>query len=191
MGITPFPQIQIRQTPAKLGIDADLGKLDIKQPRPAFEMRTTLPKLRMKQPPGKLRIDQSRAWDALGLGNNLETMHRIYTAARQVALRGIARRVEEGNQLAAIHLPTNAIADIAEQQATNTNKLDFVGYASVDNVDIFYTARKPVVEVNEGSVRIDTYPQRPEIHYHRGKLDMTMLQYHKVDIIPPQIDRMI
>lgn len=188
VGMIPFPQIQIRQTHAKLGFDADLGKLDMKQPRPTFEMKTNHPKVRIEQPNAEMRIDQSRAWDALGLGNNLETMRRIYTAARQVALQGIARRVDEGNQMAAIHRKTDAIVDIAEQQAGKTFELPYLGYASVDNVDIRFIRNKPKIQAVEGSVQINARVNRPEVNYHRGKLDIALLQYNKVEIIPPELD---
>jgi len=180
--------VQIRQTPALLGIDADPGKQEMSQPRATLEITTERSKLEMRQPQGELDIDQSRAWDALGLGNMLESMNRIYSQAKNVALQGIARIVENGNRLAAIHLDTNAFADIAEQQKFEHFELDYFGPASFDNVDIHYTARKPEISYEPAKVNIYSHPNRPEHIYHRGKLDIYMIQYPKVEFTPPQLD---
>lgn len=183
-----IPSIQIRQYPAKLSIDADLGKQDMRQPRATFELQTEAPKVEIRQPRGDMDIDQTRAWDALGLGGVMEAFHRIASQARDVGLQGIARIVENGNRLAEIHLDTNPIADIAEQLTFERFEFDYFGPAGYDNVDITYTANKPQITPVEGKVHLNTHPNRPEIDYIRGKLDIYMSQYPKVEITPPQID---
>lgn len=183
-----IPQIQIRQIPARISIDADLGRQNIRQPRATQEMVTDLPRVEIRQPQGELDIDQSKAWDALGLGNTMESMRRIASQAHNVAMQGIVRIVENGNRLAQIHLDTNPIAEIAEQLTFDFVEFDYYGPASYDNVDVYYTARKPEIMPIEGKVNVRTHPNRPEIEYHRGKLDIYMSQYPKVEIIPPQID---
>ncbi|MEF3305164.1 DUF6470 family protein [Paenibacillus sp. GYB003] len=180
--------IQIRQVPAKLSIDADLGKQDIRQPRATFELEADPPKVEIRQHRGELEIDQGKAWDALGMGNILESMRRIASQAHNVALQGIARIVENGNRLAQIHLDTNPIAENAEQLKFEHFEFDYYGPASYDNVDITYTARKPDILPIEGKVRLNTHPNKPEIDYARGKLDIYMVQYPKVEITPPRID---
>lgn len=184
-----IPQIQIRQQFAKLGIDADLGRYEIRQPKAEVTIQTTPPALSIESPSGELRIDQSRAWDALALGGTLQVMSRIYAQGRQAALNGIARRVDEGRQLVNIHQGGNMLADIAANAAFRKHPpLPVAGEASVDNVDFFYTAYQPQIEVQKGRVDIEVKPNRPEITYYRGKLDIYMEQYGKVTIIPPQID---
>lgn len=184
-----FPKIQIQQTPAKLGIDADLGNFDMRQPRANFEMTQEAAKLNIHQQQGDLKIDQTRAWDALGLGPVLEANRRIYSQTKHVALQGIARIVENGNRMAAIHINgANPIADIAEQLKFEHFEFDYYGEASFDNVDITYTAHEPEINVIGGKVNLNTQPNAPEISYNKGKLDIYMLQYPKVEIIPPLID---
>lgn len=184
-----LPRIHYRLTHAKMHIDGDPGRFDIRQPRPTFEMKRIDPKLEIKQPRGDMKIDSSKAYDALGQGGNLETMHRIYAAARNVAMDGIARIVEEGNRLAAIHKGGNPIADNAEATVTGGfPELDFAGEPSYDNVDIFYTARKAEIEVTPGRIDLNAKANNPVIEYQKGKLDIYMKQYPNVEMIPPQID---
>ncbi|MCD1260846.1 hypothetical protein B5M42_018755 [Paenibacillus athensensis] len=184
-----IPQIQIRQQPALLGIDADLGTQDIKQPRPTYEMENPAARLEIRQPRGDLEIDQSRAWDALGQGPILQAMNRIYSQAHNVAMQGIARIVENGNRLAAINIKgANPIADIAEQLQFEHPEFDYYGEASYDNVDITYTPHKPEIDVTPNKVNVNARVNPPEVNYNRGKLDIYMQQYPKVEISVPQID---
>lgn len=183
-----MPQIQIHQEYARLGIDADLGTLDIKQPRATFEITTERPKLEVHSEQGVLYIDSSKAWDALGHGPALQTMSKIYSRAREVALQGIAKTVEDGNRLAAIHLGGNAIAQISKEKGADFFEFEFMGEASMDNVDLNYVPATVDVRFQEGRTHLNTHPNAPEINYNRGKLDIYMLQYPKIEITPPQIN---
>ncbi|TDF93508.1 DUF6470 family protein [Paenibacillus piri] len=183
-----IPQLQIRQQPALLGIDADLGTQDIQQPRATFEMTTERPKQDIRQPRGELVIDQTRAWDALGIGPSLEVFSRIYSQGREIALRGIARRVEEGNRMAQIQIDANPFAEIAKNVDRNFSEYDYAGEASFDNVDISYTAHKAEINTIDGKVNLNTHPNRVEYEYHRGKLDIYMRQYQSIEITAPEID---
>jgi hypothetical protein len=183
-----FPQIQIRQQPAIMGIETEPGTQDIKQPKATMEMQIDQPKLEIRQQKGDLEIDQTRAWDALGQGPILAAMTRIYSQAKDEALRGIARIVENGNLMGDLRYKGNPIADIAQQSTLEHSEINYYGEASIGNVDIRYTMHKPEISVEEGKVNIYTRVNPPEIHYNNGKLHIYMKQYPKVEIIPPQID---
>ncbi|MCR8632368.1 DUF6470 family protein [Paenibacillus radicis (ex Xue et al. 2023)] len=186
--MSPVPQIQYRQEHASFRIDADLGQYQIKQPRPTQEIRQVAAQMDIKQPKGDLDIDQSKAWDALGKANNLEVMQRIYSQAKDIALQGIGRRVEEGNRMAQIKNPGNAFAEIAQNIRVSFPEMKFEGEASYDNVDIHYTAGKPDIQVQEGGAEITAQVNPPEINYERGKFDFQMLSYAKIEFTPPQLD---
>ena len=183
-----IPQIQIRQTFARIGIDTDLGRQEIRQPRAAMDFRRIPPELRIRQPRGELRIDQSKAWDGLALGDHLRVLNRIYDHAGRVALEAIGRIAERGDRMAAIHTGENAIAEIARDWLEPLPALPIAGEASYDNVDITYVARKPDIDVRLGKVETQFDARKPEIAYHRGKVRIYMRQYPSVVIIPPTID---
>lgn len=183
-----IPQIQIYQQSAKIAFDADLGTWDMKQPRATVEQRTTPPRLEIHSPSGELSIDQSKARDALGIGGHLEATHRIYSQMRQIAMEGIARRVQEGSRLAAIHIDANPFAEIARTNAFRRSELQYTGPASYDNVELEYRAHPPEIQFIEGRVDRDVQVNHPILHYTRGKLDIYMQQYAKVTIIPPELD---
>jgi hypothetical protein len=184
----PIPQLQYRQEHASFRIDADLGQYDIKQPRPTQEIEQVPAKLDIKQPKGEMDIDQSKAWDALGRANNLEVMLRIYSQAKDIALQGIGRRVDEGNRMAQIANPANPFVEFARNIRVSFPEMKFEGEASYDNVDIHYQMGEPDIQVQEGGAEITARVNPPEIQYQRGKFDFQMLSYAKIEFTPPQID---
>ncbi|MEX2415531.1 MAG: DUF6470 family protein [Paenibacillaceae bacterium] len=186
-----IPTIQINLQPARLGMDTTPFKLETEQPHATFELSTKAPTVNIHSQSGDLRIDQSRAWDALAVGSHLNTMNSIFRIVKNIVLNTIGRIAEEGNQLAAIHLNTNAIADIAQNRTVDRIELAFAGPAGPDNVDIQYTAHAPEFEPVAGEMNLRVDPNQPRHQFTRGKLDIYMLQYHRVEIIPPQIDLQI
>lgn len=181
-----LPIVQIRQVFAQIGIDADLGVQQIRQPRPTMEMQVDRPRQSIEQPSGQMTIDQSKAWDALALGGNLQVMNRIYTGAREIAMQGIARIVEEGNRLAAIHLGGNPLADMAANTRVNFGEYSKItGPASFDNVDIHFERRPPVIQAENGQIHMRAQANPVQHEYQRGKLDISMLRYPSISFIPP------
>jgi hypothetical protein len=180
-----MPIIHIQQTPARLGIDADLGTQSIRQPRPTYEMEHQRPQQSIEQPKGELTIDQSKAWDALGLGGTMEMMLRIFGQGREIALQTVARIAEEGDRLAAVHTGEDAIAANASDIRLTFGEYQYAGPASYDNVDLRYVAQKPRIEAQDGKVHVNARVNPVEYEYHRGKLDIYMQQYNKVEFSPP------
>jgi hypothetical protein len=183
-----IPQIQIRQQYALIGIDTQPGRLQIQQPQATMEIRQTPAELRISQPMGHFEINQDRARDALGIGNHLETMQKIYSKASDIALEGVARVVEEGNQLAAIHLKGNPIADNAANWQSTSPDFDVRGPASFDNVDIQYIPGQLSMDASPARVDINVQVNPPVISYQRGTVDIYLRQKPDLQIIPPQID---
>jgi hypothetical protein len=184
----PIPQLQYRMEHASFSIDSDFADLQIKQPRPTMEIEQVPAEMDIKQPKGTMEIDQSKAWDALGKANNLEVMLRIYSSARDVWLQGIAKRVEDGNRMWAIHEGGNPIADMGQDFRVSFPEMDFAGEPSYDNVDIHYERANPDIQVQKGGAKITSRVNPPEIDSQRGKFDFQMLSYAKIEFTPPQID---
>jgi hypothetical protein len=186
-----MPSLQIRTTPALLGMETQRGLLGIRQPKATLEMEITRPDLQIRQQRGDLYIDQSRAWDALGKAGSLTTMSRIYGQSRGIAMEGIARIVDNGNHLANIKSKNNAIADLGLQNTITTGQLDFAGPASYDNVDISYQAHTPDFEARNAIVDINAHASNVEFNYRRNSLNIFVKQHASVEIIPPNLDILV
>jgi hypothetical protein len=188
----PIPIVQLRQTYAKIGIDSDhVGKQDIRQPRPDFQITTKNAKLDTTYHNGELTIDQSASWEALGKGNVFQFTRRVADEAKSLALQGIAKRVEIGNRLAAIHQGGNPIAEMARESVFEDFKFNYEGPFTNDSVDISYTPQRPESKFEPGSVNVEAKVNPPVIGYTRGKLDIYLLQKNSIEMIPPKIDLMV
>ncbi|AFH59222.1 DUF6470 family protein [Paenibacillus caseinilyticus] len=190
MSLSISPQIGIHQQYARIGIDADLGQFQISQSPASLEISTTPAKHDYHTEGGKLTIDNSAWRDALGNGPHLEVMNRIYSKSQSIALQGIAKIVEDGNRMAAIHTKENAIAALA---ADSTKDIDFreymyMGDAAYDNIDLNYEPARVIRDIQPAQVHINVTRNAPEIQYNRGKLDIYMQQHASVEFTPPQID---
>jgi len=193
MAISRLPQIQISQQYGRIGIDADPGQLDIQQPKAKQELTTTPAKLEIDANPGQLIIDNSGWHDALGHGPTLQAFNRIYSECRNIAMQGIAKIVEDGNRMAAIHTGENAIAALAQESTKDIDFYEFMymGEASYDNIDIQYEPGPFHIQFEPAKVEHRVTVNPPIINYHRGKLDIYMLQYPKLEITAPQMDMKI
>jgi hypothetical protein len=183
-----IPQIQIQQLYGKIGIETTNASQEMRQPRATYEVTTTRPQVDIRSPRGELIIDQSRAFDALGLGGTLQALSRVYEQSKEIGLQGIADIVQNGNQMAAIQTHQDAIAAIAGVEAFKESFMETRGEASYLNVSEQYIAHKPEVNVTNGEVNINTHPNPPEVTYNPGKVNIYMLQWPKIEITPPQID---
>ncbi|WP_438447385.1 DUF6470 family protein [Gorillibacterium sp. sgz5001074] len=180
--------IQLRTTPAQIGIDIQRGQFEIRQPPGELSIQTTPMEADIQYEDGTLEIDQSRAWDALAIGSVSRLNDRIYSQAKDIALRGIARIVENGNRLANITNKGNPIAEIAREQAFAPLEMVYPAEASMDNVDIHYTANEPYIRIHAGTVSTQYQAHAPEIHYTPAKVSYYLQQKNSLEVIPPQID---
>lgn len=185
------PMIQIRQSPALIGIEAGLGEYSIRQPRADMTITTERSELDIQHDNPRVTIDQSKAWAAYTGGSVIEMNNRIYSGVREIFLRGIANRVEQGNRVASIHQPGSTIADVYGTDTEAGVLPEFRGPASFDNVDVDVQVSPLQVSYREGKTDIQARVNPPEISYQRGKLNIYMRQYPSIEIIPPALDAMI
>ncbi|WP_010278713.1 DUF6470 family protein [Paenibacillus senegalensis] len=184
----PLPVIEIRQQHAKLGMQSELGRNFIKQSRADMEIHTTRPELVMESSRSELTIDQGSAWASLGKDHPFNLNQRIYSQCQDIVLQGIARRVEEGNRMAAIHTGEHVFAELARERAFQEAGIEPRAPLAYPSVAIEYKPGNTSIQVKEGSYQLHVQPHRPQIDYEPGKLNIYMLQYQSVEIIPPKID---
>ncbi|WP_163882664.1 DUF6470 family protein [Paenibacillus favisporus] len=182
------PILQIRQTPALIGIDADLGQFSIRQPKADLQLHSRPARLEIHQYPPDIQIDQSRAFAAYTGGSDLEMAKRLYSSVQQIFLQGIAKRVEDGQRMAEFFKPGNSISHIVGEADKGPSFGEFRGPASSDNVDIHIETHKPDIQIQQGGVDVEVNVNKPVIEYTRGKLDIYMKQYNSVQFIPPAVD---
>ncbi|MGZ4033050.1 MAG: DUF6470 family protein, partial [Tumebacillaceae bacterium] len=98
---------------AKIGIQVNQGKMELRQPHAELEITQKSAQMDIDQGLGTLEIDGEEAHAALGHKPTGEMIANIAEQARQVALEAIAQIAGDGDQLAKIKGAT--VADIALQ----------------------------------------------------------------------------
>jgi len=183
-----FPTLSIHQEFGKIGIEAGSGESEIRQPRADMQITTTPAKLEMRSPKPELSIDQSQAWEALTGGKVIPFNNRIYSQNPQIFLQSLANIVERGNKLAAFHKGYTAANVLGPEWQNTGTKLDYVGPAGYDNVDIHFTTYGRDLQVTEGDVQLSVRVNPPDIQYHPKNVRIWMERFPSLIITPPSID---
>jgi hypothetical protein len=186
--VKTLPVVQIRTTPSILNIDANPGQYSIRQPKAEVQLNTRPAKLTVESHPITLHVDQSKAFSAYNGGNMIDMNARIYSGIQQQFLQNMAERVQQGNQLAAIHKPGNTISNIVGMNWQPQPFPETRTPASFDNVDTRVDTRPPDINFQPAVSEMNVIVNKPEIEYQRGKLDIYVKQYASVQYTPPDID---
>ncbi|WP_120463755.1 DUF6470 family protein [Paenibacillus aceti] len=181
------PQVQITTQPSLLGMESSRAQILIRQPRGELEIKSPRADMQISQPRPEMQIDQHDAWRAYNGGTALEMNRQIYSHMPQLFLEGLAKRVEQGNQLAAIHLGST----IAEVYGGDWQRDPFVEYrapASYDNVNIYVQPHRPEINITQIKPEISGQSHNPEIDVEHGHLNIFVKQYASIQFTPPNID---
>ncbi|MCF6093416.1 DUF6470 family protein [Microaerobacter geothermalis] len=176
-----LPRIQIEQTYAQIGIKTTPSTQEIRQPQADLNLRQIPAKLEIERIPSRLNIDQSQAWAEVNLKDPIQLTRDESERAKQLALEGIARIVEEGNQLAAIENQGDSIAEIALQN-TITGPVDYnVGFIpSYGSVRIDYQPAQLNFNWTINGVEMNPVIKQPEISYQPGKVEVYVKQKNSI-----------
>jgi hypothetical protein len=187
----PIPQIQIHQQYARLEFKAEPATLNIEQPKATIEMHTKQAVMHVNLlSTGDLKIDQSRAWDALGAGGVLATNNRVADQMPGIVVNAIAKIVEDGNRMAAINTGENAIAALAWENAFQpSSDIQYAGEPSYLNVSEEYIPSPVYIEPVMGEVQYRAIPNKPIIDSQRGQFTAYLAQRNSIEITPPVIDQ--
>lgn len=182
-----IPTLQIQQYPAVIEVSTQWGTMEQRQPGPEVSMHTEQPKLSMEQAQLHLELDTSKGREGLTGGTIFEMKNRIYSQMPELLLQVIAKKVQDGNQLADITNPGNTIANIIGSQWNDYPKLEYLGQATSANVDMRFVLKPLQMEVQAGSVSFDVQVNRPELDYTPGRVNIQVKQYSRVEITPPPL----
>lgn len=184
-----FPQIDIRQTPARLDISSKLGQFNIRQQNATMDIQTTQAVIDVKTKQPVVTVDMSKTWDALNGGGTLSFMNRIYNQSGQFVQDAINQTVQEYNQIGDLTRPVDPIPEIARRSMfRDPPKLQVYGQASVLNLSFNAQITPPDIKITPGRAEVSIVPNKPEINYQRGGVRIAMAQYPSVHITSPQID---
>ncbi|WP_443256239.1 DUF6470 family protein [Virgibacillus sp. L01] len=167
-------RIQIQQTAGKQEIQQPRAQISIQQPEAEVSMKTTR---------SKLSIDQTQAWEDMGLMHVSKRIEKFANDGLQGLLEGIARRVQQGAELMKIENNGNPIVRQATTNAHDQIKqlgIKFIPSHSAVKID--YQPSEVQIDTKINQPVIDNNPQQPMINYQPGEVSTSMQQYQDLQI---------
>lgn len=178
-----FPQLQIRTTDAKLGLNIEKPVQTIRQPKATQHIEQPAAILDIETTRGFMKIDSSQARRDVGMIGPLESSAKYAQEGLKKVLQGMARRASEGRQMMDIAHNSNAIAAIAKKNTFPVPAklgIDFI--PSVGSVKLDYTPAKLDINVQTQKAKISAQVNKPIHEYTPGKVSGYMLQNPSIEI---------
>jgi len=172
--------LQIKSTPALIGINTIPGRQSIRQPKGELSVTTSRAEMRIDRELPKVLIDQYQCFAEAGLKNPTDLMKDISQWCYKCLMEGIANYNQEGDMLAQIEKGGNPMPMIAENRAfprydfnidfipKSRPKIDVTGYINIE-----WDIKKPVINYEV---------RKPVIDYQPGKVEITLRQWPSLEI---------
>lgn len=174
--------LEIRTTWAKLGIQTTRAFLEMSQPLGQFERESQRTELVIDRTLPRVLIDQSACFKECGLKNPVELTAEMAEIARQNILKYMGRTAQEGDRLARVDNPADAVAEIARARMEQARAADWT-FTMIPQ-------SRPKIEVI-GDLKIDWQViqgrceyqrQYPRYIFHPGSIKIYLEQRGGVEI---------
>ncbi|MBS7525791.1 hypothetical protein KHM83_03770 [Fusibacter paucivorans] len=176
--------IQIQSTRAQLSVQTVNASLEMQgNGGQVLALDTERGSLEMESTSPEIEIDQTACFAECGLKNIKDFMADSVAYGQQKFQEGVARIVEDGNQMASIENKADPIPDQAIQNAYTMFEHEF-------NYDAIPKSR-PSITLKEGDVNYQYQPARVnnrtvsrkvENNFTPGKVEIAVAEYGKVTI---------
>ncbi|MEK4669115.1 DUF6470 family protein [Niallia sp. FSL R7-0271] len=178
-----IPQLRIDSTPAKLGLTTVQPQVQMEQKPADLYIEQPKAELIIDKKAATLTIDQTEARAYEGMKTRERFIDDYVQKGRQEWLKGIARRIKDGQQLAAIENKGNPIPQIAKRNSEGPPKQFGLGWIPPANsvkiqydpgyVKTSFETYEPIIDVNQN---------KPLIDYTPGKVITELVQYPSLEI---------
>lgn len=177
-------QIQIRTQDAIVDLNISKSQQYLKQTAPKQTIEQPAATLQMKHTDAKLLIDSSQVDRDLGFLSAKEAIAQAAQKGKAAVMKGIARKVREGNQLMDISNSKDgsAIANLAKSHDTiKKQNIGIKWIPSADAVKIKYQAGSLNIHVQANKPKIDVKLGDVSGHYVQSKVTGSLIQRQNVE----------
>lgn len=177
-----FPQIRIQTTNAQLDIHTQQAQLTIEQPPAELSIQQPPAEMQIDRQPPFLTIDQTKAWENLNLKSVFKASEEAAQLGHQGVMEGIARRVQEGDELMRIENHGNPIKEQAKRHYLSFGSEKKGWYPTLDLVQLHYDPGKLDIHWKINKAIIDSKASLPIINSTPGQVTYNLKQYPSVKI---------
>lgn len=178
-----LPQIRIQSQQALITIQTNDAKQSIQQPKATQQIEQPAADIRMHTTPSKLTIDQTQAWNDMGLKSAKTAIKDAARAGRQDVMQGIARRARQGNELMKIENNGNPLISQAITNGNKPQKAFNIGWIpSVFAVKTDYQPADLQIDVTVNKPIIKNTANKPILQYQPGNVETSVSQEADLNI---------
>ncbi|ASF40434.1 hypothetical protein CEH05_15270 [Halobacillus halophilus] len=177
-----IPKLQIQTTQARLGIVSRSAVQAIRQYKAEQTIEQPEADVSIQQRSGKLTIDQTKAWNNIGLKSIFTRTEETAAKAQQIWMDGISRTAQEGDELMRIENKGDPISAHAAQNAQFDFSMIPGGRPAFDLVDIQYEPAPASISIESNPPKIQAVKRAPELSYQPGKVEVNLEQHADIQI---------
>lgn len=177
------PQIRMESTFAQLGLNIEKPVQQIEQPKATLSIEQPPAIMNIETVKGQLTIDQTRAFNEIGLKNVFKSIEEFAAEGYQAHLEGMSRRARQGDELMRIENGGNPIQSQAKENGERPyRELSIKFIPSPLSVDINYEPGRAEVNFEPQRPRIDAQINKPIHEYTPGKVSGYIERYNSLHI---------
>ncbi|QKY69940.1 DUF6470 family protein [Lentibacillus sp. CBA3610] len=178
-----LPQIRMESRMAQIKIQQTPARQEIRQPEADISIRQPNADVSMETKPSKLTIDQTQAWEEMGLMHILKRIEKFANDGHRGAMEGVARRAKQGKDLMKIENEGNPVVSQAMTNAYDQQKpLGITFIPSNFAVTTHYEPAEVQINVNVNEPVINNEPRKPNHTYIPGNVTTRIGQYQDLQI---------
>lgn len=178
-----LPQIRLQSQQALISYATINAKQTIQQPKAELDIQQPPAQMTINRTPSKLTIDQTAAREAVNIKSIRMQMKEYADNGHQEILQGIARRVQQGDQLMKIENGGNALVLQAKQNSERPEKQFNIGFIPpFFSVKMHYKPTQIDIDWQINKVINNTKTNKPILDYEAGKVEVGLRQKESLAI---------
>ncbi|MGM9929668.1 MAG: DUF6470 family protein [Bacillus sp. (in: firmicutes)] len=178
-----LPQIRIQSQSALISLETINAKQTIEQPQVTLDLQQPPAEMTIERTPSKLTIDQTAAREAIDLKTIHKRIEEFADNGRQEAMEGVARRIQEGDDMMRIENGGNPIAVHAKTNSERPEKQFNIGFVPpLFSVKLHYEPTKLDINWQTNKVINNSKANKPILDYEAGKVEVGLRQKESLQI---------
>lgn len=178
-----LPQIRLESTNANIQINTQNAAVEIEQPPAELSIEQPKAEMQIERMPSRLTIDQTKARADVDLKSTPQRISEAAQQGHQDAMEGIARRIQEGDELMRIENGGNPIAQQAKKHHFLPEHEFALGWIpSIGSVQINYDPGKVDIQWKVNKPNIQVRSNKPLLNYHPGQVSTSIKNYQSLQI---------
>lgn len=183
MNLVSLPQIRMHSTFIQIGLQTEKSIQQIEQPKAIQSIKQPQAIVNMKVIPGQLTIDQTEAWAQMDIKPISVRTAEFAQEGKKKVLEGMARRVQQGNEMMHIERGGKVFQAIAKENGENPPKQFNIGWIpSPFSVKMHYEQAKVQFNVQTQKPIIDVQVRKPIHEYTPGDVKVDILRKNSLKI---------